>query len=405
MLTSVGGNDLVDWDDSGNLVCDGISTFSYNYDNKMLNAYGIDEPNVFVAIGYDCANNRVYRVSRDVDSNYTVRKYLLDYSGGLPKVLVELELDGSGGWDIVAQNYHYGDRLVTSIDSSGNSRFYVHDRNGNVRNVINSSGSVLNSYTYTPYGEDIAAQCVETVDNNWKFTGQYHDKEIDQYYLRARMYSPYLSRFNGYDPVYGGYTEPLTLHQYLYCLNDPVNRVDLSGEFSVADQNATHGIGNMVNYASGAYDAAGMVKDYATMVINGASLSNIFVSMAIDVAMDKAGGKFFEQFANAGSSIMKKVMAKGKYGEDLAGIVGKKVQIDSLTKTAKYRIPDELTDTTLKEVKNVKYQSLTSQLTDFLLYSKQEGLDFVLSVRRNTKISKSLKELEKLGDVTIEYFD
>ena len=45
------------------------------------------------------------------------------------------------------------------------------------------------------------------------------------------MYSPYLSRFNGYDPVYGGYTEPLTLHQYLYCLNDPVSYTDPTGEF------------------------------------------------------------------------------------------------------------------------------------------------------------------------------
>ena len=289
MLTSVGGNDLVDWDDSGNLVCDGISTFSYNYDNKMLNAYGIDEPNVFVAIGYDCANNRVYRVSRDVDSNYTVRKYLLDYSGGLPKVLVELELDGSGGWDIVAQNYHYGDRLVTSIDSSGNSRFYVHDRNGNVRNVINSSGSVLNSYTYTPYGEDIAAQCVETVDNNWKYTGQYHDKEIGQYYLRARMYSPYLSRFNGYDPVYGGYTEPLTLHQYLYCLNDPVNRVDLSGEFSMGGTMTAIGIG--MNFMAAGMDGMSALHHYANgnMAEYNKSMAMLTMDLTL-LAMPFSGG-------------------------------------------------------------------------------------------------------------------
>ena len=131
------------------------------------------------------------------------------------------------------------------------------------------SGSVLNSYTYTPYGEDIASKCVETVDNNWKYTGQYHDKEIGQYYLRARQYSPYLSRFNGYDPVYGGYTEPLTLHQYLYCLNDPVNRVDLTGEFSTTETTTTSGISNAANGLSGAYDQLNRLKDYATMVTQG----------------------------------------------------------------------------------------------------------------------------------------
>ena len=229
MLTSVGGNDLVDWDDNGNLVCDGVSSFEYNYDNKMYGASCIAEPNIFVAVGYDCENNRVSRISGDANGNFTSRKYILDYSGGLPKVLVELEPDG-GGWSVVARNYHYGDRLISSVDGSGSSRFYVHDRNGNVRNVINSSGSVLNSYSYTPYGEDIAAQCAETVENRWKYTGQYEDREIGQYYLRARQYSPYLARFNGYDPVYGDYTEPFTLHQYLYCANDPINFFDPTGE-------------------------------------------------------------------------------------------------------------------------------------------------------------------------------
>ena len=241
MLTSVGGNDLVDWDDNGNLVCDGVSSFEYNYDNKMYGASCIAEPNIFVAVGYDCENNRVSRISGDANGNFTSRKYILDYSGGLPKVLVELEPDGSG-WSVAARNYHYGDRLISSVDGIGSSRFYVHDRNGNVRNVIDSSGSVLNSYSYTPYGEDIAAQCAETVENRWKYTGQYEDREIGQYYLRARQYSPYLARFNGYDPVYGDYSEPFTLHQYLYCLNDPINKVDWTGEnWNVPSLNAGAG--------------------------------------------------------------------------------------------------------------------------------------------------------------------
>ena len=34
--------------------------------------------------------------------------------------------------------------------------FYVHDRLGSVRLLINSVGSVVNSYTYSPYGEMFA---------------------------------------------------------------------------------------------------------------------------------------------------------------------------------------------------------------------------------------------------------
>jgi RHS repeat-associated protein len=62
------------------------------------------------------------------------------------------------------------------------------------------------------------------------FTGQWYDDEIDQYYLRARMYDPYLARFTGRDPVLGRFEEPLSLHRYLYCRNDPVNLVDPNGE-------------------------------------------------------------------------------------------------------------------------------------------------------------------------------
>jgi len=62
------------------------------------------------------------------------------------------------------------------------------------------------------------------------FTGQWFDDEISQYYLRARMYDPALMRFTSRDPVRGKFKNPLTLHVYLYCLNDPINRTDPEGK-------------------------------------------------------------------------------------------------------------------------------------------------------------------------------
>ena len=54
---------------------------------------------------------------------------------------------------------------------------------------------------------------------------------------RARMYDPEMKRFTSRDPVRGKYQEPLTLHRYLYCLNDPVNRYDLDGRLPCATGN------------------------------------------------------------------------------------------------------------------------------------------------------------------------
>jgi RHS repeat-associated protein len=49
------------------------------------------------------------------------------------------------------------------------------------------------------------------------------------YYCDARHYSS--GRFLTRDPVRGKFSEPMTLHQYLYCMNDPINRIDPTGEF------------------------------------------------------------------------------------------------------------------------------------------------------------------------------
>ena len=180
-----------------------------------------------------------------------------------------------------------------------------------MRSIINQYDQGLNSYSYTPYGEDISSQCVETVENHWKFTGQFHDTEIRQYYLRARQYSPYLSRFNGYDPVYGGYTEPLTLHQYLYCLNDPVNRVDLSGEFSFNEEISVQGIGNAVNTVSNAYDTAKMVKDLAIQVTSGASLQSMLLSVSIEVGGNFLNGPGLDLMGKFGGFNFLKKFTKG----------------------------------------------------------------------------------------------
>ena len=62
------------------------------------------------------------------------------------------------------------------------------DRLGSVRQVINQGGSVMNYYTYNPFGETIESG--GTFANAFMFTGQWFDSEINEYYLRARQYEP-----------------------------------------------------------------------------------------------------------------------------------------------------------------------------------------------------------------------
>ncbi|GAH45372.1 unnamed protein product, partial [marine sediment metagenome] len=100
-----------------------------------------------------------------------------------------------------------------------------------------------------------------TFDNSFMFTGQYYDDEVDEYFLRARQYDPHIARFTARDPVCGKFHKPLTLHRYLYCLNDPVNMVDPEGRFAynlvspilTGSALYAHGI-NLATYAASSGD-------------------------------------------------------------------------------------------------------------------------------------------------------
>ena len=61
------------------------------------------------------------------------------------------------------------------------------------------------------------------------YTGQVYDKETGDYYYNARYYSPDKGRFVTVDTYRGEFEEPLSLHLYSYCANDPINFIDPSG--------------------------------------------------------------------------------------------------------------------------------------------------------------------------------
>lgn len=199
--------------------------------------------------GRGSEGNRVWKQSFDGETT-TRRKYIVDINSQLPVILCELDGDDP---NILTSSYFYADAQILAQKRSdppedpnfaGPINFYVHDRLGSVRMVVVPSYDELtgtwsvnaaNAYTYTPFGSFYEGQCVENIDNPFKFTGQWHDVEIDQYHLRARMYDPAMMRFTGRDPARGKYEEPRTLHKYLYCINIPTKYIDPSGEFHIPE--------------------------------------------------------------------------------------------------------------------------------------------------------------------------
>ena len=219
-----------DYDKNGNMI-DGVSsTLVYNWDNKLRSAAkGADT----ISLKYDPLGNRIWKQVNDGQTT-TTRKYIVDIVPDLPVILMKIDTADSS----IKKTYIYANSQLLAQHNGNHTAdryFYLHDRLGSVRQIIKYTTSVelVSHYTYNPFGELFPTEFSEGVSNPFKFTGQYYDSEISQYYLRARQYSPHLYRFTGRDPVFGEFERPLTLHKYLYCGNEPISRFDLSGLWMV----------------------------------------------------------------------------------------------------------------------------------------------------------------------------
>ncbi len=86
-------------------------------------------------------------------------------------------------------------------------------------------GASRAQYTYEPFG---ATTLSGSSDNPLQFTARENDGTA-LYYYRQRYYSPLWGRFISRDPVYQPTTNP-----YGYAANNPVNRLDPFGLFTIA---------------------------------------------------------------------------------------------------------------------------------------------------------------------------
>ena len=73
------------------------------------------------------------------------------------------------------------------------------------------------------------------VANPFRYRGYYYDQESGLYYLQNRYYDPVVGRFISADDVayLGADDSPLNYNLFTYCLNDPVNRFDVDGNWSM----------------------------------------------------------------------------------------------------------------------------------------------------------------------------
>ena len=117
--------------------------------------------------------------------------------------------------------------------------YAVCNMRGDVEDLYWGSGNLACHYTYDTWGNVISVTDINGKEitnanhiglmNPIRYRGYYFDSEIGMYYLQSRYYNPQVGRFISADDQLST-DDIIGMNLFTYCGNNPVNRLDSSGE-------------------------------------------------------------------------------------------------------------------------------------------------------------------------------
>ncbi len=189
------------------------STFTWTQGRKLATA---KVGNTNISYTYDMAGVR---------SSKTVGSTKYDFT-----TLSGLVIRQTGGGKTIDFVYDENNQPL-AMKYNNTLYYYVLNAQGDVVRIVNSSRSVVASYTYDPWGKIISSSGTLADINPLRYRGYYYDSETGFYYLQSRYYDPEIGRFINADSYAStDATGLLSTNMFAYCENDPVNKSDPTGE-------------------------------------------------------------------------------------------------------------------------------------------------------------------------------
>jgi RHS repeat-associated protein len=419
-ITDIGGTVVVQYDAAGNLLSYITAGYTYNYqydaEGRLVSLLRTDGGD-FRCPMYNALGQRV----RELRAATPTTSQTLDYPRGIFGYRAGVFNEGWGGWDI------YDTRVAGQVMQLGSGlEYFLHtDAVGSTTMDTDNTGTVDRDITFYPWGQTWQV----SGSNFWEnFAGLGHQANGGFYPARQREYNPDMARWPTPDP--GGVKvvkldNPQTWNMYAYVTDNPTSLNDPSG---MVTRCAGPDAGN--NTAGTCTEAPQVIHQLADLGIGIAKgLANTLISMtnfevtndpelhgsplptfqatsmmqeagmvasAVGMSMVPGGG---EEEVASGPALARQL---GKAGEDAVGITGPKVGIIG-PETGKMRFPDQLTRSTLTEVKNVQRLSYTQQLRDYSAFASEKGLRFDLYVRPTTTITSPLNDAIRQGMINLLY--
>ena len=273
--TQVGGATYA-YDSNGNLTSDGTFTYTYDYENRLTSA---TKTGTTATYKYNTFGRRIEKTVNGITTRFL-------YDG--EHIIAEYDTQGN-----LKTKYIYGpavDEPIKGLSPTGTvpEWYYHYDGLGSVTNLTDSSGTVLESYSYDAYGRP---QIGSSLGNRFMFTGREFDEETGLYYYRARHYSPVIGRFLERDPL--GYIDD-NINLYTYVGNNPLNWVDPYG-WSKRNRDLLDAASDFcAGWGDGlTYGGTGLVRelfgyDYIVDKDSGSYLTGQVVAVVHSAAMGKA---------------------------------------------------------------------------------------------------------------------
>jgi RHS repeat-associated protein len=159
-----------------------ISDFTFQIGIRVLQ--GITQVGEYI---YKGAGQRIKKVTQT-----ETRIFHYDLRGHL---IAETSKTGQ----MLAEYIYLGDQFLSMI-KPGESVYYFHnDHLGAPQVLTNDSQAIAWKAVYTPFGD--AVPSIQTVENPFRFPGQYYDTETGLHYNYFRYYIPQTGRYITPDPI------------------------------------------------------------------------------------------------------------------------------------------------------------------------------------------------------------
>ena len=215
------------YDADGNMITDTNTstgdtwTYSYNFAGQMTGAVEKNSDDTVIAQAtytYDALGNRI-----GMDENGTQTWTLYDGSDPI------MDFNGSGSLEMRYLNGPTGD-LVDSViareSAGGTVAWYLPDRLGTIRDLINNSGSIIDHVDYSAFGTVLDESDPSNGDRMMGFAGMERDTVTGLNLAVNRVQNPGTGRWTSQDPL--GFAAG-TPNLSSYTSNEPIGAADPSG--------------------------------------------------------------------------------------------------------------------------------------------------------------------------------